>query len=124
MIFKKPSIKGQLSPSTAQASAALCIHSIKSFVSLYIIGAGVGGLGVVTALEELTSSPQLFPGEGPRGLGMDPSLEGGGLCKADWREGPGHLSLGTVSGAEVLSHRWTLSSLPTLWLSQRVRDIS
>lgn len=41
MIFKKPSIKGQLSPSTAQASAALCIHSIKSFVSLYIMGWGV-----------------------------------------------------------------------------------
>lgn len=45
MIFKKPSIKGQLSPSTAQASAALCIHSIKSFVSLYIIDAEVGGAG-------------------------------------------------------------------------------
>lgn len=82
MIFKKPSIKGQLSPSTAQASAALCIHSIKSFVSLYITGAGRAELGVVTALEESTSGPPSFPLGKVLGVWRraPPSLGEGWLC--------------------------------------------
>lgn len=105
MIFKKPSIKGQLSPSTAQASSALCIHSIKSFVSLYIIGAGVGGRGWLQRLRSQHPAPQLFPGEGPRGLVIDPSLEEGG--------GYGKLTGERGQGSQVLELSGVLKSCPT-----------